>query len=54
MFYSFLRFVFMALMEFCVVVIVLGDSELPNTPESPTKEKKVVKFADRVGLKKTK
>lgn len=32
------RFVFMALMEYCLVNIVLGDTDAPKPPEPPKLE----------------
>lgn len=41
------RFVFMALMEYCLVNIVLGDSDLPKPPE-PAKQDKIFELAAKV------
>uniref|UniRef100_A0A8D8PVE6 Glycine receptor subunit alpha-3 n=2 Tax=Cacopsylla melanoneura TaxID=428564 RepID=A0A8D8PVE6_9HEMI len=38
-------FVFMALMEYCLVNIVLGDSDLPKPPEPPAKQDKIFELA---------
>lgn len=46
--YPFFRFVFMALMEYCLVNIVLGDSDGPKSvPEAP-KPDRVFDLATRV------
>jgi len=43
-----LRFVFMALMEYCLVNIVLGDSDGPKRPPENQKPDKVFDLAARV------
>lgn len=43
------RFVFMALMEYCLVNIVLGDSDLPQKPPEPPKSDKIFELAAKVG-----
>lgn len=43
-----LRFVFMALMEYCLVNIILGDSDAPKPPPDPPKAEKVFDMAAKV------
>lgn len=44
------RFVFMALMEYCLVNIILGDSDAPKTAHEPPKPEKVFDLAAKVCL----
>ena len=46
--FSFFRFVFMALMEYCLVNIILGDSDQPKTVNNPPKAEKVFDLAAKV------
>ena len=43
-----LRFVFMALMEYCLVNIILGDSDGPKPANEPPKPEKVFDLAAKV------
>ena len=45
---SFFRFVFMALMEYCLVNIILGDSDAPKPASEPPKPEKVFDLAAKV------
>ena len=42
------RFVFMALMEYCLVNIILGDSDVPKPANEPPKPEKVFDLAAKV------
>ena len=42
------RFVFMALMEYCLVNIILGDSDAPKPAAEPPKPEKVFDLAAKV------
>lgn len=44
------RFVFMALMEYCLVNIVLGDSDLPPKPTDALKPDKIFDLAAKVDV----
>ena len=44
------RFVFMALMEYCLVNIVLGDSDGPKSPPEPPKPDRIFDLAARVRI----
>ena len=44
------RFVFMALMEYCLVNIILGDSDQPKTVNNPPKAEKVFDLAAKVSV----
>lgn len=48
MLFMYFSFVFMALMEYCLVNIVLGDSDAPKPPEPPKKPEKIFDIAAKV------